>query len=358
MFGRDDWDLVKSRWSAVWENEIIDRCCVVVTAPKNGIKPAPEPYPENYEDKVRYWTDGEQVLKRYLKEMDNTYLAGDAFNIHRLNLGPSGHAGYFKGAGFEFRDTTVWFHPQMNGWEDGFPEFEPDGFLYLKTKEIAKYLCAESKQDFVISMPSTSGNMDVLAHMRGSENVLIDLVEEPEKVHDAMAKIQEVYETTHKDVYNIVKDNNDGGSSVGWLRTWAPGFHAQMQCDISVMISPDMFKEYAMSELDAQCSFLQVPLYHFDGIEQIRHLDMLLAIKNLKMIQWTQVAGQPRATDHIAQLRKIQSSGKGLLIIVEPHQIEPLMEQLSSKGLVLVTQASSREEADDIVRKVIKLTHE
>ena len=275
-----------------------------------------------------------------------------------LNLGPSGHAGYFKGARFEFRDTTIWFHPHMSGWGNGFPEFEPEAYLYSKTIEIAKYLCAESKQEFVVSMPSTYGNMDALAHLKGSENVLIDLVEEPVKVHDAMGKIQEVFETNLKDVYSIVKDNNDGGSSIGWLQTWAPGLHAQMQSDISVMISPDLFKEYILGELKTQSSYLQYPLYHFDGIEQIRHLDMLLSVKKLKMIQWTQVAGQPKVTEHIAQLRKIQSSGKGLLIIVEPYQIEPLMEQLSSKGLVLVTQASSREEANEIVKKVTKLTHE
>ena len=160
------------------------------------------------------------------------------------------------------------------------------------------------------------------------------------------------------DVRNITKDNNQGGGCVGWLSTWAPGYHAQMQCDLSVMISNSMFKEFILPELQTQCDMLEYPLYHFDGIEQLRHLDDLLSIPNLKTIQWTQVVGQPPVTDFIPALQKIQAAGKNLHIAVDSRQIRPLMENLSSKGLYLTTWANSKDEADTIVKDVTRWTHD
>jgi len=82
------------------------------------------------------------------------------------------------------------------------------------------------------------------------------------------------------------------GSVLSWMHLWAPKRLAQMQCDLSVMISPEMFNCFAMPELEELCDFLDYPVYHFDGQEQIRHLDSLLSLKKLRAIQWTPVAGQ------------------------------------------------------------------
>ncbi len=38
--------------------------------------------------------------------------------------------------------------------------------------------------------------------------------------------------TDHQDIYAIVHNNNDGGSMIYWLKSWAPGLHSQMQGDL------------------------------------------------------------------------------------------------------------------------------
>ena len=93
-------------------------------------------------------------------------------------------------------------------------------------------------------------------------------------------------------------------------------------------------------------------------MEQIRHLDTLLSVEKLRMIQWTSVVGQPSPLQFIDQLKKIQEKGKGLLLLLKPEEIEPAMEQLSSKGLFILAEAKSREEADRIVKIVEKNTRE
>ena len=185
------------------------------------------------------------------------------------------------------------------------------------------------------------------------------MLEEPETVHAALDRIGKSYERAMGEVYEITRGVNEGGSAIQWLNTWAPGFHAQMQCDMSVMISNPLFRKFILPELQSQCRFLEYPLYHFDGIEQLRHLDDILSVPELRVIQWTQVDGQAPVTEYIPALQKIQAAGKNLLLnAVKPQQIRPLMENLSSKGLLLVTDAATREEADSMIEEVARLTHD
>jgi hypothetical protein len=52
-----------------------------------------------------------------------------------------------------------------------------------------------------------------------------------------------------------------------------------MQSDLSVMISPEMYEEFIIPELNQQLKWLEYSTYHFDGVEQIRHLDKLLQLE-------------------------------------------------------------------------------
>lgn len=352
-----DWDKSKERLKAFWNREIIDRCCFSVRAPLRGKSNKMEPMPEKYEDRIKYWTDGEWVLRRNKTYFENTFFGGDATPQIFLNFGAAGHAGFFKNAKFQFEET-IWFFPIINDWDRDILEFDPQSLLYTKMINMANYLVNESKGSFLVSMPDNAGNIDALAHLRGSDNLLFDLIDEEENVHKALNKIQKTWLTTNNQIFDIVRDNNDGGSSIAWLNTWAPGKHAQMQADMSVMISPRDYEKFILPELKEQVESMDNSLYHLDGQEQVRHLDLILSIDRLKAIQWTCVEGQPSPLNFIPELRKIQEAGKCLVIMTSPREAEGLLEQLSSKGLYLVLRVDSEEEACDFSNKVEKLTHE
>jgi len=354
---KENWDKSKERLKAFWNGEIIDRCCVSVFSPKNGSSYTPELLPENPSDKVKFWTDGEWILKRNKAKFENTYFAGEATPQIFLNLGAAGHAGYFKNVKYQFEDT-LWFFPSLMDWEKDPLTFESESFLYKKTIQLAQYLTNESKGSFFVSMPDIGGNADALAHIRGSENLLMDFYDDENHVSNALNEIQKVWLKVNKEVYDITSKNNEGGSCITWLGTWAPGKHAQMQCDLSAMISPAAYNRFIMPELNAQSEWMDYPLYHLDGIEQIRHLDAILSLDKLKVIQWTCVEGQPSPLQYISVLKRIQEAGKCLLIWVKPEELEPIMEQLSSKGLYLLLNTNSEDEANRVIRKVENLTRE
>ena len=352
-----DWESSKKRIAAFWERQIIDRCCISVIAPKNGIDYDYEPFPDDQNDKAGYWTDPERVLNRYIRLFESTYYAGEAFPQTFIKLGAGGLAGYFKNVKYQFEES-LWFFPSIDDWTNGMPEFDKGSYFYKKTIEFAKFFASQSKDRFFVSMPDIAGNADALAHLRGSENLLMDLKDCPSIIHTALEIMQEAWIETYKDVYDIVYDVNESGSCIAWLRTWAPGKYSQLQCDLSVMISANEFDEFIKPEVIAQTNYLDHSLYHLDGIEQLRHLDTLLSVPKLDVIQWQSVAGQPSYMDFIPELKKIQKSGKGLHLAVKPRDVATILDELSSKGLLLLVNASSKQEADDIVKLVEKNTRE
>jgi hypothetical protein len=120
-----------------------------------------------------------------------------------------------------------------------------------------------------------------------------------------------------------------------------------------------MFNTFIMPELDAQTKWFDKSLYHFDGIEQIRHLDSLLGLSELDAIQWTDVAGQPSPLDYIDILKRIQKAGKKLILHAKDMEtLRGYLTSLSSKGLLLSFSASSEDEAKAAVELTAKLTHD
>ncbi len=185
----------------------------------------------------------------------------------------------------------------------------------------------------------------------------MDFLTDPQDTLNATLKLVDVLERSTDVLYRITEKSNCGGGMQGWMNMWSKGKILQLQCDLSVMISAELFKEYIVKELECTTKFLTNAIYHLDGMEQIRHLDSILTVKGIDMIQWTQVAGQPPIAEFIPQLLKIQKAGKGVLAFVGKAQIKPLLDNLSIKGLsLIVSDADTPEEADDILRYVSKYT--
>lgn len=354
---KKDWEEAKKRHTAFWNHDIIDRCCISIQVTDSSAWALTgELWKKAGGSAEKFRTDPELQIMKNRIVMERSYYAGEAFPLAFLDLGASGHAGFFKGANYQIAPDTVWFFPALESPDD--LEFDENSYLYRQTLALADALAQDSRGDYCVSMPDCTGNADALAHLIGSEEMMVSMLTDPAATHRALDNVQEAYADIMTKVYEKVRKVNDGGSCIGWLRTWAPGFHAQMQCDMSMMISSPMFKEYIKPELEAQCKLLDYPLYHFDGIEQIRHLDDLLSIPNLRTIQWTQVVGQPSCLEYIPELQKIQAAGKNLLIHAEPDQVRPLLENLSSRGLFLITSAPSREDADAIIKEAERLARD
>ncbi|MGI6776529.1 MAG: hypothetical protein ACOX7R_00425 [Acetivibrionales bacterium] len=245
----------------------------------------------------------------------------------------------------------------IKNWEKDKIVFDPNNPALTEDLTVVSELCRLAGDDMMISMPDNCGNLDALLLLRGNE-LLTDFYEYPEEIRKALKEISETYRFAQTKLFSIIRENNKGGCTHGWMNTWAPGTSAQLQADISVMLSPEIFEEFVLPELEELTGFLDYSAYHLDGMEQIRHLDMILSLKKLNAIQWTTVDGQPKASEFIDVFKKIQNAGKCLILYPEIDEIETLMRELSSAGLYLIVRtAETREQADEIIKMVEQLTH-
>lgn len=350
-----NWEKIRARHSAFWRGEREGPMLLSVTCARDNARFEDFPFPTSKEARIRWWTDAEWNIKRNRSRFADTYFAGDAFPVLIHDLGPAGHAGFFEGAQPRF-EGSIWYDPSLRDYAD--LRFDPDSFLYKKTLDMAREYVCDAGGDYIVSMPDTVGDADVLSHLRGPDNFMMDLIDRPDEVKEALKKVQAVWENIIRSVSGIVMENNDGGCSVGWLQTWAPGVHGQLQCDLSVMLSPGMFGEFLRYELTAQSEFLDNSLYHLDGRQQVAHLDHILSVPKLRAVQWTNIAGQQPVTAFLPVLKRIQAAGKSLVLDCSPDELATLMEHLSSSKMYIRTWAQNEAEAEDIVRLSAKLSRD
>jgi hypothetical protein len=358
MDWKEDWPASRQRFAAFWERELVDRCLFAVTAPRDGSRPAAEEPPSDPAGLLAWWTDPEWILRRSLARFERTWFGGDAFPQVFLGLGAITHATYFKGARWRHDHETLWHTPVIDDWGRQPLVFDPSTTLYARTEPIARYLVREARGRFFVSGPDGTGDIDALVQLRGTERLLIDLLEQPQAIQRALLEVHDAWEGLQRRVYGIVRENDEGGSTIGWMSAWAPGHAGVTQCDAAPCLSPRLFEEFMVPEMERKLDVLEYPVYHLDGVEQERHLDHILSRERLRVVQWTCVYAQPSPVEVLPVLRRIQAAGKGLLMMVEPRFVEPLLEGLSSRGLFLIVDAASEDEGRSLVRLAEKLTHD
>ena len=361
MYFKEDWPKAQERFLAFWEGEIIDRCCVAVLAPRDNSRYTPPQPPESQEDLLKWWIDPQDNLRRMLAEFEHTFYGGEAYPAATMCLGASVMAGFY-GSPAEFRPETVWYHPILQSWEPDPLSFDPaTNELYKITIEAARYYAQESRGRYLVSLPELGAATDDLSLLRGMQTLLLDMIDQPEPVKRAIARLADTWGQVHNELYQIAAPANQGGCCIAWMQTWAPGSHYQMSCDFSAILSPRMFKEFILPEIQAYLKVNQYSVYHWDGPDAIKHLDSLLSIPEIDAIQWTQGEGQPPATHPrwIANYRKIQQAGKKLILpFVQIGEIETLLSQISSRGLMIRTYAASEAEARELLNKIPKWTRD
>ena len=355
MYYKEDWHKSKERFLAFWQGEILDRCCISVRAPRDNSHFSPPEPPENPDDLLKWWLDPEDNLKRQIDEFESTYYGGEAYPAATMCLGASVMAGFY-GSPAEYRPETVWYHPVIEDW-DTFPfHFDPaSNDLYKVTLETARYYARESQGRFLVSLPELGAATDDLSLLRGMQPLLLDMLDRPEVVKPAIARLAQTWGEVHNELYQIAAPANEGGCCIAWMQTWAPGSNYQMSCDFSAILSPKMFKEFIVPEIQAYLKVNEYSVYHWDGPDVLKHLDHLLALPEIDAIQWTQGDGNPPASypGWIPYYQRIQAAGKRLILpFVQIHEVESLLSQLSARGLLLLTRASSAEEARDLLQKV------
>jgi len=243
---------------------------------------------------------------------------------------------------------TVWFLPNEKDIpiKDLHFEYTEDTLAFRRIMRYYEAAVEKWQGRVVINMFDLGGVMDVLASFRGTENLLMDLYDAPEEVLRCVKEIQELWFRYFKRFNDVISPAAPGYSHWYGIYGEEPGYI--LQSDFCYMISPEMFAEFVGPELASSAARLYNAVYHMDGIGQIPHLDMLLAIDGIKGYQWQPGEGEAmkKNWDHLNL--KILNAGKKLISLIPDEAGDlPAIYQPYLKQLLLPTRNFH---ADDIER--------
>ena len=341
------WPQIKDKLVRWWRREGFALCLRWKRPqPPAGLTP-----PAPAADFLQKWTDAAYRRRRVEYDLAATFHAAECFSHFDTNLGP-GSLGALLGAAPQFSKNTVWYDPCIAD-PDTYPpiRFQTQGNRWwdVHTALIDAGLSLSAGR-YPVAMPDLIEGLDTLAALRGTEPLLVDLLERPAWVHRCLEQINEAYFATFDPLYEKIRF--DGGNAFCVFMIWGPGRTAKVQSDLSCMISPAMFAEFVTPYLTAQCRRLDSVLYHLDGTTALQHVDALLAMDAIGAIQWTPQAGQPGGGDPCWYdlYRRIKRAGKSVQATgVKPEQVVPLVEAVGPEGLFVMTWARSQEEGEKLL---------
>ena len=357
---QDNWPQIRERYEAFWRGEIIDRPLMQVTADRpDGPPPVEEDTPPIADpDALLDWfVNADKVIPRIEREAARKHYAGDAFP-YTFPVSPSLvaiQAAYLGGRYSISPDNlSGWCDPIIDRWDDRRPLVVDEDNLWWKSS--VRLLVEGAKAAagrLVVGIPDLQGGPQILDLLRGTENLCLDLLENPREVKPALDEIHETWVHYWNVCNDCILPYQDGYCD--WLRVWSDRSVVTAECDFSVMISSAMFEEFALPYIEKQTASIERSIYHLDGSGAVRHLEMLLALESLDAVQWEPEGGPPDTPRSIPMFQHIQDSGKLLVLACLPSDVTLLLSELRPEGVFIRTHCETPEEADILIERVTKL---
>ncbi|MCX5642482.1 MAG: hypothetical protein NTY10_04545 [Candidatus Omnitrophica bacterium] len=349
LIHKPDWEETKERYLAWWAGESLDRCALAVYAPRDNVAKKPIKLPD---DPVERWTNLDLIKELNEDDFRNSFYGGEAFPI--WSGGYPGHTSIpaFLGCPVTLTRETGWWDPILTEktWNLQQLVVNKEGFWWKFTLKLLQTAAREARGKAIPSIGAFGGCGDTLAALRGTNTLLTDLYDCPEKVRETELYLMDMWIEIYREFYAIIQETAEG--SAGWFQLWSPGKFYAVQNDFSYMISPEMFQEIFLPAIEKQLEFLDHAVYHVDGIEAFRHIPTLCELPRLQAIQVLPGAGKPSPLHYLDTLKYIQKKKKSLHISIAPEEVETALANLSSKGLFILTSCRTQSDAEELLKKV------
>ncbi len=347
---KDNWDATRQHFIDWWDHKGL-----VVSASSAPIsRTLRKDYPPYHppQDIARFYSD-----PVFRSECEHLRLAQSVFGLDTLpvaetDIGP-GSLALYLGSEPGFSRDTVWFNPCLDSIEQELV-FDPQNRWWQVTRDTIQACCEKAGEQYLVGCPDLIENVDILAAMRGPENLMMDLLDHPDQVIQREYEINQAWFEVYSRVYQMIR-RDDGSSTFGAFRLWGSGKTAKLQCDASAMLSPGMFRQFVSPFLQEQCDWLDHSMYHLDGHQCICHLDALLEIDGLDAIEWTADPVVPPGGNPVwyPMYRRILAGGKSVQIVdLKPTDILPLIDAVGSQGLYLFVNVANQDELEAVEKSL------
>jgi len=343
---KPDFEAIRKRWDAFWRGENT-RPALAAVLPKPGVESVSKP-------PYTAGRDGNftPVIDQLLRWAETHEFLGEALPFFYLEFAAD-HFATFLGADLRFHESGNghgWAVPFIKDWDADEIRFRREGKWWEFTVQFAEALRARCDGKLLIASPTMVANLDALAALRGTEELLADLVDQPDKVHRALDQLTRAYAEILDALAELL-----GYESYGCINRFGMYSRGRVnvpQCDFSCMISAGMFREFVVPYLRREMQLLDQSTYHLDGPGALQHLEALCEIDELDLVQWQPGAGRGQQQDWTWLYDRIDALGKGQYRGGTPEAVKRMWERHQSRKLFCAVSVQSREEFEGLVEEM------
>ena len=350
MRAHENWPEARDLLTALWRGERLDRPCIGVTAPSGKAAAWLSP-PDNPEE---FWLDPAWVRRKVRAEIDGTWWGGEAVPSCLLL------AGWVVSLGGRphFDHKTIWFETNQPDFAAPPPwRYRASDPWVVKFQALHCAVAEEAGRDgFLLGSPCMLPANDLISMHMGPQELMLALVDHPEWMRRAIVTGAQDMAAARRDAQQLVRDRHAYWYGIaGWMPFWAPEPFVCTQSDVSCMLSPGMFDEFVVPELDVYGRECGALWYHLDGRDAQQHLPRLLSLPYMRVVQYTPTPAEPpNGPAHLDLYRRIQEAGRIVHIQVEPDRVEPLCRELDPSRLMLSVSCSSPEDGRRLLADAVR----
>lgn len=334
-----------NRFEAWWQCENEERPLITVSVPSDPLGLLPT---KHYETPQQAWFDFDFRIERALAEVKHGTFLAETFPCFEPNMGPDVLSCLF-GLQLDFAPSTSWGVPFLERCEQ-ILEIQPDFSApeWVATEELIRRGIEAGRGKWITLFTDLHGNADILSALLGPEATCMEFLDEPDTVRKAIEHVT----TGCRQAYRrqIASLMAEGLPISCWIRAFHQGASYAGQADFSAMVSPEHFAEAILPSVIEEMADADRVIYHLDGEDALRHLDLLLEVPKIDAIQWVYGAGHGPALRWEKVYKQILSAGKAVKVECETFtDALALHERLGNRGVWYNLAAPDREQAEWLI---------
>jgi hypothetical protein len=217
---------------------------------------------------------------------------------------------------------------------------------FAKYIEFANALVAESNGRFPVSHSPEIGPTDLHAVLRGHNQSILDLMEEPEKSADLLWQMGKIFLEITQELWSHVPLFH-GGYFDAQYSLWSPGPIIRVQEDATAVYSPKLYRKLVQPIDRMLASHFASSFIHLHSTSMFL-LDAFLEIQEIRCFEINNDVCGPPLEKMVPYFTMVQEAKRPLLIrgSFTPDEIRLLMDSLESRGLFLNIMVNTMEEIE------------
>lgn len=207
-----------------------------------------------------------------------------------------------------------------------------------------------------INPPTTLDALTTMAMIMGEENFFFALYHQPDRVLKRVEELNKRYYQFYDEIYLLLRQwgYGEGGS---WFPVFAEGKFESVRCDIMSMVSSDMFRRFALPQLEQVCSYVEYSMFNLETVQMIRFIDDLSRVPGLTGIYWNLEPWEKSVKKYIEPLKKIKKHHMALALpCTSLDDCILAVQELGCNGLLLeLPHFAASQEGEHWVEEILKV---